>query len=38
MAAGPFGERQHVMSPHLNSIPAPWFGSNCSGDRNHKFL
>ncbi|KAG8200338.1 hypothetical protein JTE90_028520 [Oedothorax gibbosus] len=34
----PFGERQHVMSPHLNSDTSPLVWSNCSRDEITKFL
>lgn len=34
----PFGERQHVMSPHLNSDASPLIWSNCSRTEITKFL
>ncbi|XP_023217439.1 A disintegrin and metalloproteinase with thrombospondin motifs 7-like [Centruroides sculpturatus] len=34
----PLGERQHVMSPHLNSDASPFVWSNCSRSEITKFL
>lgn len=34
----PLGERQHVMSPHLNSDASPFVWSNCSRTEITKFL
>lgn len=34
----PYGERQHVMSPHLNSDTSPLVWSNCSRQEITKFL
>nr|WDU65934.1 putative metalloprotease Tcis_Metallo_20_Partial [Tityus cisandinus] len=34
----PVGERQHVMSPHLNSDASPFVWSNCSRKEITKFL